>query len=421
MNNPRSEKYLYQLLSHISYGNLTVVDHRGQKHDFGVPATQPHVSVTIKDARLYDKLFSMGSIGLGESYMDGWWDVEADNLVGLLGILMRSSMSAKARRDYGLLFNILLHNLRTSPNKLSNRLRNVSYHYDLGNDFYRLFLDSSLTYTCGLQLADDDTLLQMQLQKYDFICQKLALRPGEEVLDIGCGWGGFLIYAAKRYGIKGKGVTLSAEQAGLAQQRIEALGLTDQIKIEIKDYQQVQESFDKIVSIGMFEHVGKRNFAVFAKKVNSLLRDKGLFLLHTIGTVSIIRNDPWVIRYIFPGGFLPRHEEFAKAIHKASMTVVQIDNLKPHYATTLQKWLETFRENGQKIYALSPSYDKKFMRMWSYYLQSCQAGFRFNNLQLYQILACKNESYPVSRPIHLDLATVARNARDSIHLFSEFV
>ncbi|MDF5718628.1 MAG: class I SAM-dependent methyltransferase, partial [Rhizonema sp. NSF051] len=259
LNLPDGERYLYQLFSLIEAGNLTVTNPEGRIFKFGEKDSDLPLCMNIHNPKTYNRILTFGSLGFCEAYMDGWWDEENNNLVELLGLLYRSNVADKARDQVtiALALIVITQRLRTLPILIQNSRKNVQHHYDLGNDFYQNFLDPTMTYSCGYRLQEADSLEQMQRQKYELICQKLALQSGESLIDIGCGWGGMLIYAAERYGISGTGITLSVEQAKLAQERIEHRGLEDRIKIIIADYREVQGQFNKFVSIGMFEHVGK--------------------------------------------------------------------------------------------------------------------------------------------------------------------
>lgn len=250
-----------------------------------------------------------------------------------------------------------------------------------------------MTYSCGYQLRPTDDLETMQRQKYELICRKLALQPGESLIDIGCGWGGMLIYAAQNYGITGTGITLSNEQAALAKKRITEHGLDDKIKIEIRDYREIEGQYDKFVSIGMFEHVGKGNFAAFMEQAKALLKPHATGLLHTIATESSEKVSPWLEKYIFPGVYIPQLHEIAREMRTAKLTIAHCENLKLHYAETLRHWRENFITNRETIAALSPMYNERFQRMWDLYLQSSEASFRYGSVQIYQILFFRDKQW----------------------------
>jgi cyclopropane-fatty-acyl-phospholipid synthase len=398
---PSGERYLYQLLNGIETGDLTVINPKGEKFQFGIPRSEPPLCLIIHNQNTYDRLLSFGALGFCEAYMDGWWDEENNDLLGLLSLLNRSEVSTKAREriTLPLVWKILTQRLLTLPIFIQNSRKNVRYHYDLGNDFYELFLDPTLTYSCGYRLQETDSLERMQLQKYELICRKLALKPGESLIDIGCGWGGMLIYAAERYGVFGTGITLSLEQAKLAEARIAERGLTDKIKILVTDYREIEGQYDKFVSIGMFEHVGKGNFTTFMRQTAKLLKPHGTGLLHTIATESNERIGAWIDKYIFPGGYAPQLHELTQELLAAKLTVAHCENLKPHYAETLKRWGDNFTQNRDAIARLSPTYDDRFLRMWYLYLQSFEASFRYGRLQVYQLLFFKGMHWNMDFPL----------------------
>ncbi len=398
---PSGERYLYQLFSFIQEGNLTVINPVGMVFHFGREDLSPALRLCIRNPHTYDRILAFGALGFCEAYMDGWWDEENDNLVELIGLFYRSNIYSKANKrvTIPLLFKVITQRLKTVPTRIQNSRKNVQYHYDLGNEFYQLFLDSTLTYSCGYRIQETDTLRQMQLQKYELICQKLALQPGESLIDIGCGWGGMLIYAAENYGISGTGITLSLEQAALAQEIIAQKGLSDKIKIVTKDYREIEGQYDKFVSIGMFEHVGKDCFATFMQKASELLTPNGVGMLHTIVTQSNERNGAWSAKYIFPGGYAPQLHELIQELWTAKLPVAHCENLKPHYAETMKRWAINFTKNRDEIASLGATYDQRFLRMWYLYLQSFEASFRYGSLQVYQLLFFKGKQWRLDFPL----------------------
>lgn len=389
------EQALYQLLNLIEDGYLIIINHQGQEFKFGKQSSIPAIRLIIKNPSTYRHILTFASLGFGESYMYGWWYEDNNDLVGLASILLSNGIYKKARGQLSLVLKITFQRLLTLPNLLVNSLKNSQHHYDLSNDFYRLFLDKSLTYSCGYQLQENDTLEEMQTQKYDLICQKLALKPEDNIIDIGCGWGGMLIYAAEKYGICGTGITLSVEQANLAIERIKQRGLSNRLRILVLDYREVKGQYDKFVSIGMFEHTGKGNFSVFMQKVSELLKPNGIGLLHTIGTTGCggRGGDPWIEKYIFPGGYLPKLHDLIHEMNTVGFYVAHCENLKPHYAKTLKLWSDNFRCHQNQIMAISDKFDECFMRKWYFYLQICEATFTYGDSQLYQILFCKGKQW----------------------------
>lgn len=404
MNEIRSaEKCLYQLFGLIEDGCLTVINPNGEEFRFGKEGSSPSLRLFIRNHEAYDQVLALAALGFCEAYMKGWWDEESDNLTDLIGLLFRNNIYKKSRGDLSLVLNVITQRLRTLPIFIQNSRKNVQHHYDLGNDFYQLFLDESMTYSCGYQLQKTDTLKEMQSQKYELICKKLGLQPGEQIIDIGCGWGGMLIYAAERYGVSGVGITLSLDQEKFATERIKQKGLSERLKVIVSDYREIEGQYDKFVSIGMFEHVGKDNFSTFMRKTSELLKPGGIGLLHTIGTIGKTRIDPWVDKYIFPGGYLPQLNELIYEMRSVDLMVAHCENLKPHYAETLKRWSENFKENKDKVLTLPNRFDNQFFRMWNLYLQSFESGFRYGNLQLFQVLFCKENQWSFPTPLNFQI------------------
>jgi cyclopropane-fatty-acyl-phospholipid synthase len=292
-------------------------------------------------------------------------------------------------------FRLLIHSLIDSDT-LRQAPKNISYHYDKGDEFYALYLDKTMTYSCAYFVKPYDSLEQAQLNKYEHIARKLLLKPNESLLDIGCGWGGMLIYAARKYGITGVGITLSKNQFQYANRKIKELGLQNQLKVLYQDYRQLSGKFDKIVSIGMMEHVGKRFIPTFIQKVSDLLKTGGLALLHTIGKDSPSAGDPWTFTYIFPGAYIPTLHEIVNEMGKTGFSILDVENLRLHYAKTLEKWAENFEENIEKIRSM---FDETFVRRWRLFLNSTAAGFKYGNSRLFQILVSKglDNTLPVTR------------------------
>jgi cyclopropane-fatty-acyl-phospholipid synthase len=386
------EKLFYDLLGGIREGCLIVRDPQGRKRTFGTEGTTPTARLLVHNGDLYSRLLRDADLGLGESYMDGWWDEENDRIVDLMAIILNNGIKEKVRRDLHLKTRFLYRWLLTLPT-LSTSRKNAQFHYDLGNDFFEHFLDPSMTYSCGYQHRSEDTLHRMQMQKYELICRKLALQPGDRLIDIGCGWGGMLVYAAKEYGVSGLGVTLSPQQQAWSQRRIEEEGLSGRLEVRLQDYREVEGTFDKFVSIGMFEHVGKEYYGTFMRKVYNLLKPGGIGLLHTIGSTGSRFPGDWIRTYIFPGTRLPRLGDLTEEMRQGGLTVGHIENWKLHYAETARHWKENFHANREKIAALDGHYDERFLRMWDYYLQLLEGCFRYDTLQLYQVLFCQGRRW----------------------------
>jgi len=353
----------------------------------------PQVTLRLKTKSCARKIIRKGFLGFGEAYMAGDLEIEKD-LQKLFHLGFAIDFD-----DYRLPlwenFRFLILSLLNSST-LRRAKRNISFHYDKGDEFYKLYLDKTMTYSCAYFSKPDDSLEQAQLNKYEHIARKLLLKPDESLLDIGCGWGGMLIYAARKYGITGIGITLSKNQFECANRKIEELGLQNQLKILYKDYRQLDDNFDKIVSIGMMEHVGKKFIPTFIQKVSELLKSGGLGLLHTIGKDTPSAGDPWMFSYIFPGAYIPTLHEIVQEMGKTGFSILDVENLRLHYAKTLEKWAENFEKNIQEIRKL---FDETFVRQWRLFLNSTAAGFKYGNLRLFQILVSKglDNTLPATR------------------------
>ncbi len=270
-------------------------------------------------------------------------------------------------------------------------ISNARHHYDLGNDFYRLWLDPSLTYSCAYFLRDTDDLATAQQQKLELLCQKARLAPGHTLLDIGCGWGSLLIHAARHYGVQATGVTPAKEQADYIEALAQREGLAKRIRVLRTGWRAIEGKFDRIISVGMFEHVGVKQYQQFFHHWRELLADGGLSILHCIGHTRPAPIDPWIDKYIFPGGCLPTLTQIAQLSAEAGLCVLDVENLKQHYAQTLDHWIENFNSAIEPIVA---SRGSEFARMWSLYLHGSQAGFRSGDLQLWQTVLAKDHDHP---------------------------
>jgi len=360
------------------------------KADIEINGNKPH-DIQIYNPDFYKKIFSKGSLGLGESYMDGDWDVSS--LDQFFYKTLSSNLEQELKSP-----NIFL-NILTS--KLSSLFSNISHghrkskafevgkkHYDLGNELYEIMLDNNMTYTCGYW-KDAKNLDEAQTAKLDLVCKKIGLKEGDFVLDIGCGFGSFARHASKNYKAKVKGLTISEEQVKYTQEINKDLT----VAIKIQDYRDEtgKEKFNSIVSLGMFEHVGIKNHRTYMKKVSELLKDNGIFLLHTIGRkTSSKKCDPWIKEYIFPNSLLPSQQQIAEAT-EGILVEEDSHNFGADYDKTLMTWHENFTNSWLKLKAQNPKkYDDRFKRMWDYYLLSCAGAFRARKLQLWQKVFSKN-------------------------------
>jgi cyclopropane-fatty-acyl-phospholipid synthase len=353
----------------------------------------PRAILRMKTKSCAHNIIRKGFLGFGESYMKGDLEIEND-----MSELLRLGL-AMGFDDYKLpLWQqfrfFILELLRRDTRRCAPK--NISYHYDRCDEFYPLYLDKTLTYSCAYFKESDDSLEQAQLNKYDHIARKLLLKPNETLLDIGCGWGGMLIFAAQEYGIRGVGNTLSKNQFKYANHKIRELGLQDNIKVLYQDYRELNGKFDKVVSIGMFEHVGKKFIPAFFQKVSDLLKTGGLGLLHTIGKDTPSTSDAWTLNYVFPGSYLPALHEIAHEMGETGLSILDIENLRLHYAKTLEKWIENYERNIEKAREL---FDGAFLKRWRLFLNSSAAGFKYGESRLFQILFSNglNNTLPITR------------------------
>jgi len=334
--------------------------------------------IQVHNEHFYTRVLAQGSLGLGESYMAGWWD--CPHLDQFFERVLCAHLDEKVTGLRGM-WSVLKSKL-INLQKPSRAYEIGQKHYDIGNDLFERMLDKRMMYSCGYW-SQADNLEQAQEHKLELICRKLGLQPGMRVLDIGCGWGGAARFAAERYGVNMVGLTVSKEQQALAERRCEGLP----IEIRLQDYRQLDESFDRIFSIGMFEHVGYKNYAKFFQVVRNNLRDNGLFLLHCIGgNHSVTQTDPWIAKYIFPNSMIPSVEQIAENA-EGLLVLEDWHNFGVDYDTTLMAWYENFNRSWTQI---KDNYDDVFYRKWCYYLLSCAGSFRARQNQLWQCVFSKN-------------------------------
>ena len=335
--------------------------------------------VQVHNSKLYSRVLAGGSLALGESYMDGWWDCKA--LDEFFNRILKVAMDKKVKGLNNLIFAIFKAKI-TNLQKKARAYEIGKKHYDIGNDLYKNMLDKKMVYSCGYW-NDAKTLDQAQEAKLDLICKKVGLKPGMDVLDIGCGWGSFAKYAAEKYKVNVVGITVSKEQVALGTKLCKGFP----VDIRLQDYRTLDQKFDRIISIGMFEHVGYKNFRTYMKIVHKCLKPEGLFLLHTIGgNKSVIMNDPWINKYIFPNGMLPSAKQITKSA-EGLFVLEDWHNFGADYDKTLMVWHDNFKKNWDKI---KHNYDKRFYRMWIYYLLCCAGSFRSRKNQLWQIVFSKS-------------------------------
>ncbi|MBW3537891.1 cyclopropane-fatty-acyl-phospholipid synthase family protein [Candidatus Parcubacteria bacterium] len=377
-----------QGLAHIRVGAVTVDYWGTEVKTYG--NDQPYFTLKIKQPAALKGMVKHLSLGFGEAYTNGQVEVE-----GPLDQVMR--LAAENKLAMGGLWRQLT--ARPQPNSKQRQAGQIQQHYDLGNDFYRLWLDASMTYSCAYFKRPDDTLEQAQEQKLDHVLGKLQLTAGQSLLDIGCGWGRLLVKAARDYGVTGLGVTLSREQHRHAQNLAEQAGVGGQVRFELLNYQDLptrQLMFDRVVSVGFFEHVGRGNHHLYFQLVKQLLKPGGLSVLHSITNQLETPNDPWVDRYIFPGGYIPSLRETVKLLPEYGLRLIDYENLRPHYALTLDEWRRRFERHEAEI---TRRYDERFYRMWRLYLAGSSASFRYGDNDLSQLVFTNgiNNTLPLTR------------------------
>lgn len=340
--------------------------------------------IQVRDERFYRRILTDGSLGFGESYMDGFW--ESQSLDDLFTRLLTADLDEQIKgwfkiRLLGYLIKQTLYNAQSTR----RAFQVGEQHYDIGNDLFEAMLDSRMNYSCGYWETAENLELA-QLHKLDLICRKLRLEPGQRLLEIGSGWGALMQHAAKHYGVEVVGVTVSSEQQHLARERCKGLPVT----VELRDYREMEGKFDRVVSVGMFEHVGLRNYRTYFETVDRLLKEEGLFLLHTIGNHRSVKMlDPWIEKYIFPNGRLPSAREITAALEGVFL-IEDWHNFGPDYDRTLMAWWRNFDRAWP---VLKSRYGMRFYRMWKYYLHSCAGLFRSRQGQLWQLVLTKR-GYP---------------------------
>jgi cyclopropane-fatty-acyl-phospholipid synthase len=346
-----------------------LLDHAGVPQDDSEPW-----GLQVHNDAVWNRVLNQHNLGLAESYMDGWWDCDA--IDEMFTRVLTSDLEGQIRPSPQLVL-MAVRSMISNGQTMQRARKNAAHHYNIGNDLYSRMLDKRMIYSCGYW-KDADNLDAAQEAKLDLICRKLGLEPGMALLDIGCGWGAFLEFATQRYGVRAVGISPAAEQVRIAQERCADLP----VEIRQADYREVTGTFDRIVSIGMMEHVGPKNFNRFFKACDGLLASDGLMLHHTIGSNSSTKHgDAFMDKYIFPGGVIPSLTQISKS-SESRFVVEDLQNLGPDYDRTLMAW----NQNIEHVWDDLPGYDERFRRMWRYYLLSCAGGFRAQSLSLWQIV-----------------------------------
>ncbi|MDC0519957.1 cyclopropane-fatty-acyl-phospholipid synthase family protein [Candidatus Pelagibacter ubique] len=366
-----------------------LIDANSNKYIIGTPKSNKPITVKILDKKLHYKLFFRPDLYFGEAYSNGDIQIENGSLTDFLDIALMN-IGRGELNFFSMLINKIYGSYRylTNFNFIKKSKMNVAHHYDLSDELYSLFLDPKKQYSCGYFINENDTLEDAQNNKIQHIIKKLNIRPNQKVLDVGCGWGSLAIDIAKSTNCEVTGITLSENQFNYCVKKAKKLNLENQVTFKLIDYRQLDEKFDRIVSVGMFEHVGRKFYKNFFKKVDNLLNDDGVSLVHTIGSVNPPRDPhPWITKYIFPGGYTPSLSEVVTPVEKAGLIVSDIEVLKLHYSHTLRHWKENCIKNKIQIINM---FDEKFFRMWEFYLASCESAFKWGDQVVYQFQLSKN-------------------------------
>lgn len=380
----------------IQVGHLRLHLADGRALIFG-QTDQPAIDLHLHDAALPRKILFNPDMAVGEGYMDGTLTIGGDDLHGFLGLILRNrgaGHSSAALKLNATLRQMIRHLQQYNP--VGRAQQNVAHHYDLSAELYDLFLDEDRQYSCAYFKTRHDTLEQAQAQKKDHIAKKLMITPGMRVLDIGCGWGGMGLTLARDFGAQVLGVTLSAEQHKIATQRAAEAGLADRVEFRLMDYRKVQGQFDRVVSVGMFEHVGLPHYREYFRHVRDFLTQDGIALIHTIGRADPPGStSPWVLKYIFPGGYAPAMSEVMKAVEKERLYATDVEVWRLHYAYTLRHWYDRFTAHQDQATAL---YDDRFCRMWRYYLVASEMTFRLRHQVVFQFQLARDQcATPLTR------------------------
>lgn len=388
------DRFLWKI---VRKGDLRLIDSRGKARTFG-DGTGRTVEVRLADRKVVHDILRQPKVAIGEAYMDGRLILEDGEILDLLDLVTvntpweeggksRRTISRGGRRLLGKLAEI---------NDRRRSARNVAHHYDLSDRLYDLFLDSDRQYSCAYFRDPGDTLEEAQNAKKAHIASKLYLKPGQKVLDIGCGWGGMALYLHAKADVDVLGITLSEEQLGVARRRAEEAGVAGRVKFELIDYRDVQGQFDRILSVGMFEHVGRAHYRKFFAKCRDLLVGDGVMLLHTIGTMGQpIPPNRWTDKYIFPGYYVPALSQIVAASEQCRLIAADVETLRLHYAYTLKHWYDRVQDRRAEIIAL---YDERFFRMWEFYLAYTIVGFRHGGMVNYQVQYIRDRhALPITR------------------------
>ena len=388
----------------VGEGQLTLIDAAGTSHRLEGARSGPDVTIRLHDQWTGTRLALRPRLALGEAYMDGKLTIEDGDIYDLLDLVGRNmpALEATPMVKWSYALQRWMRFLE-QYNPIGRAERNVAHHYDLKDQLYDFFLDRDRQYSCAYFKTGEEPLEQAQLDKKRHIASKMLLEPGQKVLDIGSGWGGMGLFLGQQYGVDVTGVTLSKEQLAVSCRRALETGMADRVRFKLLDYRQEPGRYDRIVSVGMFEHVGVTHYVEYFKKVKELLADDGVMLLHAIGRMERPgATNTWLKKYIFPGGYTPALSEVLTAIEKVGLWVTDVEILRLHYATTLRHWRQRFLANKDRIKQVA-GYDDRFCRMWEFYLAGCEIAFRYMNQMVFQIqLARRVDTVPLTRDYVVD-------------------
>ena len=385
------------LNSLFKHDGFELIDSNSKKYVIGKPSREKPISLKLLDPKLMQKLLLYPDLYFGEAYMDGSLVIENGNITEFLDLAFKNIGRGNIN-SYGAVIKKLRGTYRylTSFNKIAKSKENVAHHYDISEKLYDLFLDENRQYSCAYFKNENDTLEQAQNNKIHHIIKKLNIQPNQKVLDIGSGWGTLALAIAKETQASVTGITLSENQFEYSKNKAKEMNLSNKVDFKLIDYRQLNEKFDRVVSVGMFEHVGRKFYRTYFNKVFKLLNERGIALIHTIGSSMPPRDpQPWIQKYIFPGGYTPSLSEVVNPIENSGLIVSDIEVLRMHYAHTLRNWKERFLSKKDIVLDM---FDEKFFRMWEFYLASCEMAFKWGDQVVFQFQLSKdNSSVPNTR------------------------
>ncbi len=390
--------YLSNFLNRlIKDDGFELIDANSKSYLIGKPKKENPIRFKILDKTLHWKLLINPDLYLGEGYTDGSIVIENGTLTEFLDIAIKNIGRDSANSITNALDKFRrIYRYITNFNLIGKSKQNVAHHYDLSNKFYDLFLDEKRQYSCAYFKNEDDTLEVAQNNKIDHIIKKLNLKSNHKVLDVGCGWGTLALDIAKKTQCEVVGITLSKNQLEYAQQKAREMNLENQVEFRLEDYRQLSEKFDRVVSVGMFEHVGRKFYSKYFNKVFDFLNEDGVALIHTIGSINPPRGpQPWITKYIFPGGYTPSLSEVSLPIEKSGLIISDLEVLRAHYAHTIRNWKDRFMSKKEQVLEM---FDEKFFRMWEFYLVGCEMSFKWSDQVVFQFqLTKKFEATPITR------------------------